>query len=99
MDVVQAEMQSELVSTLKKRLRLYGASTAGKKVDLVDRLTGCMTAAPPDLGVGSFYHYNKKETVAKLEQFCKDNHIMVETGYVYIFIYVCIYLFLFSHGM
>ena len=90
---MKAEMQDELNSTLKKRLKLYGASTAGKKAELVDRLTGFMTAPPPDLGVGSFYHFNKGETVAKLAKFCKDNHIMVESGYVFIFI---IYLFIFA---
>ena len=58
---------------------MYGESTSGKKVFLVERLIAVMDARPPDLGVGSLFHFNKKETAAKLEKFCRDHHILVET--------------------
>ena len=65
-EVVQNEMQFEIVKTLKTRLKMYGASTSGKKEELVARLAGLMIAPPPDLRVGSWFHFNKKETKEKL---------------------------------
>ena len=80
--VSQEEVQYYLVKKLKTRLRMYGASTAGKKSELVRRLQLSMESPPPDLDVGSWYHYNKKETASRLEKFCQTNHIMVPSGYV-----------------
>ena len=55
---------------------MYGASGSGNKQELVERLVPLMDSPPPDLEPGSWYHYNKKETVAKLEEFCHKKHIV-----------------------
>ena len=68
----------EKVTSLKQRLLLYGESTSGKKNELVQRLVAVMDARPPYLGVGSLFHFNKKETVASLEKYCRENHILVD---------------------
>ena len=75
------------MSVLKARLKMYGESTSGKKVELVERLKSMMDVAPPFLGIGSYYHFNKKETTAKLETFCKENHIMFDSRYVALTVY------------
>ena len=75
-------MAYEVVGTLKQRLLLYGTSTSGRKQDLIDRLKPLMDVPAPDIGPGSWYHFNKKETVVSLEDFCRKNHIMMKSGYV-----------------
>ena len=83
-DIAKEEMQYETMSVLKKRLKMYGQKTSGKKQELVVRLKSVMDAPPPELGVGSWYHFNKKETAAALEKFCDNHNIMVESGYVHV---------------
>lgn len=56
---------------------MYGEATSGRKAQLVQRLVSMMDSPPPDLGVGSYYHFRKKESVASLEKYCEDNHIMM----------------------
>ena len=75
------QVQYETISVLKERLKKYGESTSGNKDVLVQRLKSLMDAPAPYLGVGSYYHFNKKETTAKLEKFCKENHIMFDSRY------------------
>ena len=89
-EVAKAEVERCVVTTLKKRLLMYGASVSGKKEILVERLISHVNSAPPELGIGSFFHFNKKETAAKFEQCCKENYIMVESGYVHGCACVCI---------
>ena len=79
-EVGKEEVQFEVVTVLKKRLMMYGASVSGKKVQLVQRLRSHMDDAPPDLGIGSWYHFDKVETFTNLEKYCKTHHIMVPTG-------------------
>ena len=43
-----------------------------------------MDSAPPEMGIGSWFHFQKKETKVKLEKFCRENNIRIETKYVYI---------------
>ena len=74
---MHTQVKYEIVVTLKKRLAMYGETTSDKKAELVQRLVSLMDSPPPDLGVGSYYHFMKKVTVATLEKFCEDNHIMI----------------------
>ena len=58
-----------------------------------------MDSAPPEMGVGSWWHFQKKETKAKLEKFCRENNIRMESGYVYVItlcIAHCYYSFAFN---
>ena len=74
------QMQYEVISTLTKRLKLYGASVSGNKAVLVTRIQGLMGTVPPKLGVGSWYHFDKTTTEVELEKFCSSNHILVPSG-------------------
>ena len=79
-EVAKAEVEHCKVVTLKTRLSMYGAKVSGKKAELIQRLIGEMDSAPPEMGVGSMFHFNKKETTARLQKFCEDNNIMIESG-------------------
>ena len=46
-----------------------------------------MDTVTPDLGIGSWYHFEKVETVTNLEKYCKTHHIMVPKGYVFMLIF------------
>ena len=70
-------MQSLTVAHLKKRLGLYGASGSGKKEILVERLSSLLDDVPPDMGIGSMYHFDKMETIPKLTKYCNAMSIMV----------------------
>ena len=78
----ELQLQYEKMKVLKERLKLYGETTSGKKRELVVRLKSVMDAPPPESGVGSWYHFNRKQTAAASEKFCNDYNIMVESGYV-----------------
>ena len=71
----------EVVGTLKKLLALYGASTTGLKHELIDRLKPLMDVPAPEVGPGSWYHFNKDETIAALKEFCRKNQIMIKSRY------------------
>ena len=75
-DAAKKEVQNEVVKTIKQRLLLYGQSISGKKEELVQRLVSVMDSRPPDLGIGSHFHFNKKESMDALKKYCRENHIM-----------------------
>ena len=81
-DVAKDECGYQVITTLKERLKMYGASTSGLKQDLIDRLRPLMDKPPPNLGVGSWYHFQTNQTVVALDKFCAKNHIRVVSGYV-----------------
>ena len=75
-------IQFQTVRIIKKRLEMYGATTSGKKDILVERLVSCMDTVPPEMGVGSWFHFNKKETAEKMKEYCDKNCVLFPTGYV-----------------
>ena len=90
-DAVKEGLSFEVVATLKQRLLLYGASVSGLKQELIDRLMPLMDVPAPELGPGSWFHFTKKETIAALEKFCKENHISVKTKAGKIDLYELVY--------
>ena len=82
LDAAKKNIKFEVVPILKERLSMYGSSTSGRKQILVQRLMPLMDAPPPYLGPGSWYHFQKQETMEALKKFCEENHINIKkAGY------------------